>query len=189
MHQLFIEERIKYDGNQLQPHWIYINYNLLGDAVIAFTGETHVPVKKRVDISDRMEREYIYSPHMLNFIIEHFNHDLNLAIHRQRLFIVVIKEELERLDINVTRIGDDLYVGKGKLSVSIATATPISTLIHVGVNIETYNTPVQTCGLEQLGVKDIKSFSEAVMLKYSNELDQIDEGRCKVRFINNSSLY
>lgn len=181
MKRLFVDYRVDYDGTQLRPHWIYLNHNLLGDAIVAFIGETHVPIRNRVDISDVKEREFIYSPCMLNFIVEHFNHDLNLAIHRQRLLIFIIKEELEKLDIDVTRVGDDLYIGKGKLSVTIATASPISTLIHIGLNVDTHGTPVKTSGLNQLGIQDIQSFAENIMLRYMQELEDIEEARCKVR--------
>lgn len=181
METLYIQERIKYDGWQLAPHWIYQNYQLLGDAIVAFSGEVNVPVDHMVDLADVMDQAYIYSPLMINFIIEHFNHDLNLAIMRQRLFMVCIKEELEQLEIPVTRRGDDLYVGKNKLSVSIATTSLVSTLIHVGLNIETEGTPVPTVGLKALGVKDIQSFAENCMMRYKRELEQIYDARCKVR--------
>ena len=43
-----------------------------------------------------------------------------------------------------TRKGDDLFLGEGKLSVSIATASPVSTLIHLGVNEDASGAPVTT---------------------------------------------
>jgi hypothetical protein len=43
--------------------------------------------------------------------------------------MVAIKEELEQYEIKVQRIGDDLYINRGKLSVSIATSSVISTLL------------------------------------------------------------
>lgn len=181
METLFIDDQICYDGQQLAPHWIFKNYQLLGDAVVAFIGEVNVPVDHMVDLADVADQAYIYSPLMLNFIIEHFNHDLNLAILRQRMFMVCIKEELEQFEIPVTRRGDDLYIGKAKLSVSIATASLVSTLIHVGLNIETQGTPVVTAGLKELSMLDIKSFAENCMLRYKHELEQIYDARCKVR--------
>src|SRR5665647_34368 len=116
---------------------------------------------------------------MLNFIIEHFNTDLELAIYRQRLFIVLIKEELAKFEIDVNRMGDDLYLNKGKLSVSVATKSTVSTLIHIGLNIETAGTPIKTVGLKELGVADINAFADTVMLRYKRELEHIDEARCK----------
>ncbi|HWP98285.1 MAG TPA: DUF366 family protein [Syntrophomonadaceae bacterium] len=181
METMYIEERIDYNGQQLTPHWIYNNYKLIGDAAVAFVGEVHVPIDNMVDLSDVMDQAFIYSPLMLNFIIEHFNHDLNLAIYRQRLFMVCIKEELEQFEIPVSRRGDDLYISKAKLSVSIATASTTSTLIHVGLNIETTGAPVKAAGLKDLAVIDFKSFAENCLLRYKRELEQIYEARCKVR--------
>ena len=181
---LLCPEQINYDGTQLRPHWIYRNFGLLGDAVIAFLGEVSVSLDKMVDLADVKEQEYIYSPLMLNFIIEHFSTDLETAVYKQLLFMVAIKEELEQLEIAVQRIGDDLYVDRAKLSVSIATRSIVSTLIHVGLNIETEGTPVKTLGLKELGVADLNSFAEAVMLRYKRELERIYEARCKVRGIN-----
>lgn len=178
---LFIEEQINYLGTQLAPHWIYTKFGLPGDAIVAFLGEAKVPIANMVDLKDRMENAFIYSPLMLHFIIEHFDTDLELAVYRQRMFMVAVKEELEQFEIPINRRGDDLYVGKDKLSVSIATRSLISTLIHVGLNIETEATPVNTAGLGQLGIIDVKSFAENVMLRYKRELEQIYEARCKVR--------
>ncbi len=178
---LGITDPVSYDGSQLQSHWIYRKYGILGDAVVAFTGEVNVNLDKMVDLVDVQVKEFIYSPLMLNFIVEHFNTDLELAIYRQRLFMVCIKEELEQYEIEVNRLGDDLYVNRGKLSVSIATCTTVSTLIHVGLNIETQGTPVKTIGLNELGINDISAFADKVMLRYKMELEQIYEARCKVK--------
>ncbi len=183
MKTLFIAEKRYYSGSELAPHWIYKNYGLLGDAVVAFIGEVNVPQDHMLDISEAQDQSFIYSPLMLSFIVEHFDHDLSRAIFRQRMFLVCVKEVLEQLDIKVTRRGDNLFVGRDKLSVSIATVTSISTLIHVGLNIETRGTPVKTCGLRELGVVDIQSFAESVMLRYSVEMEQIYEVRCKVRSV------
>lgn len=181
MKTLYIDERIDYQGAQLSPHWIYRKFNLIGDAVVAFLGEVNVPVDSMVDLVDIHHKEPIYSPLMLNFIIEHFDTDLELAVYRQRMFMINIKEELEQLEIQVNRLGDDLYFNRGKLSVSIATRSVVSSLMHIGLNIETEGAPVKVCSLTELGVVDIKSFAENVMLRYKRELEQIYEHRCKVR--------
>ena len=101
---LMLEDQINYDGTQLQPHWIYRNFGILGDAVVAFTGEVDVALDKMVDLTDVKEKEFIYSPQMLNFIVEHFDTNLELAIYRQRMLIVAVKEELEQYEIMVQRI-------------------------------------------------------------------------------------
>lgn len=179
----FLQEHIDYDGTQLQPHWIYRNFGILGDAVVAFTGKVSVAIDKMVDLTDVRANDGIYSPRMLNFIVEHFHTDLEKAVYRQLILMVAIKEELENFEIVAQRVGDDLYIQRGKLSVSIATSSVVSTLIHVGLNIQTAGTPVKTVGLEELGVADIASFAENVMLRYKRELERIYEARCKVRGI------
>jgi hypothetical protein len=172
MHKLFVEGReITYDGQQLAPHWIYRKFDLLGDAVVSFTGPCKVEIDEMVDIEDVKANAPIYSP---------------LMLHRQRLLIVNAKELLEVLTGKpVTREGDDLYLHRsdgtpGKLSVSIATTSATSTLVHTGFNIETKGTPVPTVGLAELGV-DVQSFGTALLERYTLELDDIWLARCKVR--------
>ncbi len=181
MKTLFIEKKIDYLGIQLAPHWIYNNYKLLGDAAVSFIGEADVTIDHMVDLADVQEKGFIYSPLMLHFIVEHFDTDLTLAIFKQRMLMVAIKEELEQYEIYPSRRGDDLYINKKKLSVSIATRSIVSTLIHVGLNIKTEGTPVPTIGLEELGIPDIKALAVNVMDRYKQELEQIAEARCKVR--------
>lgn len=184
---LVIDKQIDYTGKELAPHWIYRNFNLNGDAAVAFIGSTHVPIENMVDLADVKEQAHIYSPLMLNFIIEHFSTDLEMAVYRQRLFITCIKEELELFEVLVARVGDDLYINRAKLSVSIATCSIISSLIHVGLNITTEGTPVKTAGLQELGIKDINSFAQNVLRRYQNELEQIYLARCKVRGVTSES--
>lgn len=181
MKTLYVNDKIEYNGRQLAPHWIYNQFDILGDAIVAFTGPCNVTIDNMVDLADVHEEAFIYSPLMLNFISEHFDNDLRLAVYRQRMLMVCIKEELELFEIPVNRLGDDLYVDKGKLSVSIATVSTVSSLIHTGLNIRTEGTPVKTAGLAELGIQDIKSLAENIMLRYKREVDQIEEARCKVR--------
>ncbi|MDD3853130.1 MAG: DUF366 family protein [Syntrophomonadaceae bacterium] len=184
MKTLMVDYPIKYTGKELTSHWIYRKFQLLGDAVVAFVGEADVPIGNMVDLTDVKEGDFIYSPLMLHFIVEHFNPDLELAIYRQRILISCIKEELEIFEIPVIRMGDDLFVRQAKLSVSIATVSPTSTLIHTGLNIKTDGTPIKTSGLNQLGINDVPSFANNVMKRYQHELELIYEARCKVRSHN-----
>ena len=96
MQTKFLKQNIKYSGDQLAPHWIYKNFHLQGDAIVAFCGECDVKLTEMVDIEDVINNEPIYSKSMLSFIIEHFNIGLVEGVIRQRLLISIIKELLTR---------------------------------------------------------------------------------------------
>ncbi len=170
-----IEEEIKYIGSQLQPHWIYKNFKLQGDAIVAFIGECEVKLTEMVDIEDVINNEPIYSKSMLSFITEQFNIDLVEGVFRQRLLICIIKELLEKRGVFVVRNGDDLMINGRKLSVSIATKSTTSILIHTGLNIESEGAPVKASGLtSELGITDIRAFAQEVMTAYAEELKDIE---------------
>ena len=178
----FIKEEIKYIGSQLAPHWIYQNFNIQGDAIVAFIGECEVKLTEMVDIEDVINNEPIYSKSMLSFISEQFGIGLVEGVLRQRLLISVIKELLEERGIFVVRNGDDLMIDGRKLSVSIATKSITSVLIHTGLNILSEGAPVKASGLlSELGINDIRDFAVEVMKRYSDELEDISLAATKVR--------
>lgn len=190
MQTLLVAERaIAYDGRQLAPHWIYRQFDLRGDAAVAFVGPCNVDLGEMVDIEDVKAQTPIFSPNMLHIIAEFFAGDLHTTVYRQRLLIVTAKELLERMtERPVTRKGDDLYLPRaggasGKLSVSIATASATSTLIHTGFNVETEGTPVPTVGLAELGV-DPHAFGAELLRRYADEVEDIWLARCKVRAVS-----
>ena len=178
----FIDEEIKYIGSQLAPHWIYKNFNIQGDAIVAFVGECEVKLTEMVDLEDVINNEPIYSKYMLSFISEQFGLGIVEGVLRQRLLICVIKELLEEKGIFVVRNGDDLMIDGRKLSVSIATKSITSVLIHTGLNIISEGAPVSASGLEsELGIRDIKEFAIEVMKRYSEEIEDIILAGTKVR--------
>ena len=177
MHTKLIDTEIKYIGSQLAPHWIYKNFKLQGDAIVAFIGECEVALTEMVDIEDVINNEPIYSKSMLSFITEQFNVNLVEGVFRQRLLICIIKELLEE-----RRNGDDLMIDGKKLSVSIATKSITSILIHTGLNILSEGAPVKASGLtSELGITDVKEFALEVMKRYSEELEDINLASTKVR--------
>ena len=178
----FIDENIKYIGSQLSPHWIYKNFGIQGDAIVSFIGECEVKLTEMVDIEDVINNEPIYSTSMLSFISEQFDFGLVEGVLRQRLLICVIKELLEEKGIFVVRKGDDLMINGKKLSVSIATKSITSVLIHTGLNILSEGAPVKASGLKsELGIDDIKGFALEVMRRYSDEVEDIKMASTKVR--------
>ncbi len=183
MNTLFIEKEIKYTGRELAPHWIYKNFHLQGDSIVAFLGEVEVKLSEMVDIEDVINNEPIYSKRMLNFIIEQFNVPLEQMVYNQRLFISIIKEVLESYNIKTKRKGDDLFYDDRKLSVSIATKSITSCLIHTALNIIKEGAPVKAADLSEMGIADVKEFALKILAKYSDEISSIKSATYKVRGI------
>ncbi len=184
MEILFIDKELKYDGTQLSPHWIYKNFKIKGDAVVAFVGECEVKLEHMVDIEDVINNEPIYSKKMLNIIEENFQSSLIETVYRQRLLVTITKELIEKNypQVNITRSGDDLYIKDKKLSVSIATKSITSTLIHFGININAEGAPIDAADLvSDVGVKDIKKFANDLISEYKKEIEDIKSATSKVR--------
>ncbi len=179
---LIVDEEVAYSGEQLRPHWAFQTFGLLGDSAVAFLGPCDVQPEHMRDIEDLMSASRIYSENMLHFIIEHFGEGLDLAVWRQRVFMAIIAEALNaRLGRPaIRRVGSDLYDGEDKLSVSVASVSLVSSLIHAGVNISSRNTPVSTRGLEDYGIA-ARDFAEEILRAYARECESALKARCKVR--------
>ena len=109
----FIEKEIKYIGSQLSPHWIYRNFGLQGDAIVAFCGECKVDLSEMVDIEDVINQEPIYSKYMLSFITEQFEIGLIEGVLRQRLLISIIKPKDPLWYISVCAVTGIVFVHFG----------------------------------------------------------------------------
>ena len=181
MNTIFVQEKIKYTGKELSPHWIYKKFNRMGDSICAFLGEVEVKLTEMVDIEDVIDNSPIYSKEMLNFIVEIFEIPLTQAVYIQRLLITTIKEELENRGFFIKRDGDDLFFEDGKLTVSIATKSITSTLIHTGINIKSEGAPIKVSALEDMGISDIENFAKIIMEKFNNEIEDIKLATTKVR--------
>ena len=152
-----------------------------GDSIVAFTGPCRVELTEMVDQEDVRAGAAIFSELMLHFIVEHFDLDLEKTVTRQRLLIAIIKDTITELSgPGLRRQGDDLYLDERKLSVSIATLSPVSTVIHTGLNLSSRNTPVPTVSLPELGI-DPRQLGELVLQRYQQEINSIRLARCKVR--------
>ena len=184
MREFIIPEPLTYDGTQLVSHWAYRNYGVLGDSIVTFQGPCRVDLTEMVDLKDVIENAPIFSEQMLHFIVEHFTLDLECTILRQRLLVAVIKDIVsEKCGAGIRRSGDDLFVGEQKLTVSIATLTPVSCMIHTGVNITGRNAPVAAIGLAELGISldGVSQVAKAICRAYVEEYEQVKLARCKVR--------
>ena len=132
---------------------------------------------------------------MLHFIIEHFDvqpADLNLCYHRQRIFVMILKDILNDYGMATTRNGDDLYFKKidhkkGKLSVSIATCSASSMKIHFALNLTEKGTPndVDTAALLEAGVGigtvQVKKIAETACDIYIEEISSIKSDISKTK--------
>jgi hypothetical protein len=170
--------RIDYDGLQIHSLWAYRTFGVQGDSLVAFQGGCDIPFANMVDLEDVRAKSLIASPLMLHFIAEHFDLDLEKAVLRQRLLAAIVRDELGG---EVRRDGDDLFLGPGKLSISIATLTPVSSKIHFGINIEReLHVNVETRGLKDLGV-DAADLARRVLAQYAAQIDGIHDARTRVR--------
>jgi hypothetical protein len=80
----------------------------------------------------------------------------------------------------VERRGDDLFVGDGKLSVSVATVSTISGLIHLGLNITCEGVPVKAASLDDIGV-DYAALARKILTMFAEEIDSCRDASKKVR--------
>ncbi|MFC1516962.1 DUF366 family protein [Candidatus Margulisiibacteriota bacterium] len=178
---LWLDKNIKYTGEQLSSLWLEHNVPAKGDSIIAFSGPADVNEEYLVDLEDIAKKEFIYSEDMLHFIVEISERNLGRAIALQRLLIVQIKEQIEKMaGLKLLRFGDDLYENKAKLTVSIATLSPASSLIHVGLNISSKNTPLLTKGLADYRIEP-KNFAQQILKIFQEEYVSMDKASRKVR--------
>jgi uncharacterized protein len=181
----FIEESLIYDGEALKSHWAYKRYDLQGDSLVAFIGPCEVRREQLVDLADAKANAPIYSASMLSFIGEHFNCDLEKAVLRQRLLTCLAQEEINKRlnEVRLRREGNDLYDGTAKVTVSIATLSPVSAKIHFGINVVSTGTPVETKGLEDYHIKP-KDFGMEILRRYAEEYTDMQMDCCKVRAVS-----
>jgi hypothetical protein len=175
-----VRDEITYTGEQLRSLWIYRTFGIEGDAIVWFAGPCDVSGEHLVDQADAAARDFIKAARMMHFLVEHFGGDLNHAILRQRLLVCMAGEVLRAELDGLRRVGDDLFVRERKLSVSVATVSPVSCLIHFAVNIDSTGAPVVACGLQEFGI-DPWRFAERLVSAYVAEAERMAKARYTVR--------
>jgi len=180
----FLDKQIDYNGTQLQSRFAYMNHEILGDSIIAFVGACDIPFEHMVDGEDVLAKSPICGSKMLHFIIEEFSQSLELAVTRQRLFASIARDEIEKLNSEkkLTRDGDDLFLNDKKISISIATVSPVSAVIHFAMNISNAGTPVKTLSLEDLGL-NTQTVADVIGARFIDEIRTIKEACCKVNWV------
>lgn len=182
-----LEENIVYTGRELRPHWGLEQTKVYGSLLTAFIGPCRVPTEHLVDMEDRLANDHIGAASMLHVIGEFFGTSLESGVLYQRLFMAWAERLLREAGLSVVRSGDDLFVGEGKLSVSIATVSPVSVLVHWGINIDPTGAPVKAAGLGALKWENtqVLAFAKKLLTHYIGELEEIRIAQCKVRPVSN----
>lgn len=176
----FRDERLDYTGRELRPHFLLERFGMRGNAIAAFVGACRVETADLVDWEDRLAADHIQAREMVHFIGEFFGLGLDTGIFLQRLMVASVVDSLRERGLQAVRSGDDVFVGGRKLSVSIVTATPVSQLLHLGINVDPEGAPVAAVGLRELGVEPA-AWSKALLAAFAEELQSIAWAGAKVR--------
>lgn len=170
MKYLKLKEELIYDGSQIEPMWAFRKFQIKDSSIVSWIGPMEIEPDNLIDYEDHGLD--IKGDELLHFIIEHFDcqpADIRLCYHRQRLFVMIIKDLLDEMGMKTIREGDDLYSRgsdyqkevqensnhqkdlrklsqqqskkQGKLSVSIATCSNSSMKIHFALNLTNKGTP------------------------------------------------
>lgn len=193
----FIEREFTYDGSQLRSLFAYLGHGVQGTSIISWVGKCDISNEHMIDGEDLLAGETIAGDQMVHFIIERFETQLFGAVALQRLMAAIVldicREHVPDKANQFRRDGDDVFFKlqtskeasdrscEGKLSISIATVTPVSALIHFAVNVTNEGTPVKTAALNDFGF-DAKKFAKLVMERMVSEVDSIEIATVKVRW-------
>ena len=170
---------IKFDGTQLTPLWACSTADIVGDAIVAFCGPCDVPPDRMPDVENRSRGKTMAVPEMIHFIVEYFACDLECALFVRRLLATVAADILRDFtydEVDIERDCDDLFAympdedDRRGLSVSSATVSQVSGLVHLGVNANVSNGPRGAAGLEEMGVDDIDAFVVEVLRRFIEEV-------------------
>lgn len=182
----FLENKMTYDGSQLRSLYTYLNHKILGDSFLAWIGPCQIPKDKIVDGEDLLAGEKIEGSMMLHFMIEFFPSNLLLGVTLQRLLASQVHDEIlsqtSLLPSQIRRDGDDVFIENKKLSISIATSSPVSTLIHFAMNLSNEGTPVETASFEDLNIS-AQSFADTLAPQFIEEFNQVFIATKKVKWV------
>lgn len=200
MRTLWLDQLLTYDGSQLCSLYAYMNHGLQGDSVVAWRGPCNIPPDKMVDGEDLRAKAVIAGSDMVHFVVEMFHQSLVSGVLLQRLFAAIVAEEVEQwgtvrqpnTSVRFTRSGDDLFWEDRKFSISIATVSPVSALVHFAFNIRNAGTPVSTCALEDFWdpkwnatqqSQEVQALVQRIAARLAGEWDDVLGATCKVRWV------
>ncbi|MGZ3782755.1 MAG: DUF366 family protein, partial [Pseudobdellovibrionaceae bacterium] len=173
------------DGTQLRSLYAYLEHGILGPSIIAWQGPCSISFDHMVDGEDLLAKAVIQGDEMLHFIIEVFDRDLFSAVALQRLFASICRDYLQvsaekAFEKNLVRDGDDIYLEDRKLSISIATKSPVSVMVHFAMNVTNQGTPVKTLSLRDLKLVP-QNVAEDLIRLFQKEFSSIVMATQKVR--------
>jgi hypothetical protein len=176
------DQNFTYDGSQLRSLFAYTTFKVQGDSLVAWVGPCDIPFSQMKDGEDLVFESPIRGGLMLHFILEKFHLNLIGSVAYQRLLTLIAVEVLRtqtKGQFDFLRDGDDIYLNNKKLSISVATCSPVSALIHFAVNINNQNTPVETLSLEDLSINPAQ-FASSLLERFKNEVETMEIAASKV---------
>jgi hypothetical protein len=199
----FHPKTLPYLGKELSPHFILSKFRVEGSCLSAFIGPCDVKTDFLVDWEDRLANDHIRAKKMIHFLGEFFGVTLKEGVWIQRLIVsqihaYLLAEFAENPKIKIERDGDDLFVTNReeaiktkkplkqkkatpkKLSVSIVTASPVSVLLHLGINVDSTGAPVEATGLSELRI-DPEKFAKKILSWFEKEFESVERACVKVR--------
>lgn len=185
--RLWIEKDFAYDGSQLHSLFAYLKHGVQGDSIVAWAGPCKVETDHMVDGEDLLAGASIAGGRMVHFIVEKFGATLPEMVWMQRLLASQVCDFVSASGkFHCRREGDDVFVklptGEGKLSISIATVSPVSGLIHFAVNVTNRGTPVKTAALEDFQMPE-RDFAISILQNFTEEFHSVEEATRKVRWV------
>jgi hypothetical protein len=187
------DTNIIYDGSQLSSQYIANNYDALGNSILIFRGGMSLSPSEMVDIKDIQRESHlaeilISSDDSLHVIIEEFDiqpPNLEVEYYRLRILILIILERLNARGIQAQRKGTDIYIGKKKLNVAIASVGATNSKIHLGLNVGDSGFPqhVTAIGLLELEFDDneLKEWITSISKQYIDEVQMVKEDVSKTK--------
>ena len=167
-----INKKFEYDGSQIDPSWAFKTFGIKGSSIVTWRGPMNITPDNMKDFADvGLE---IKGNEMLHCMSEFFDiqpADIRMAYMRQRLLVLIFKEELTKMGVKSTRDGDDIFVNNAKLTVSIASVSITSIKIHFAFNIRDEGTPDV---LDTIGIFEIKNKEDEFVFNENNLLDFVN---------------
>jgi len=189
MKTFFCDSEFAYDGKQLRSLFAYLKFQILGDSVVSWVGPCHIDFQNMVDGEDQLARSEIRGDRMVHFILEKFDTQLFSGVCLQRLMASLAIDLLREISPcqketqELRRDGDDIFFREKKLSISVASQSPTSTVLHFAVNVINDGTPVATTCLNDFKVEPA-DFARRLCAKVQNEVESIVQATQKVHALN-----